>query len=180
MIRLQAELTRVSDRQGRFNLQRKTLSADLNTLCGRAAETPVLPIPAIARPEVMVDRERLVSLGERHREELLAAGALIQSGEGALELAGQSFRPRFTASVALTNVNGRDARDSALPLPPDEGKNALSVSLGMSLPVWRDKYGAEVEEAHSRLAAHRSRRRGGAGRHGKHRAAGTGPDGNPR
>jgi len=66
-------------------------------------------------------------------------------------------RPRFTASLALMNVAGRDPADALGPLPPDEGKNSLSLSLGVSLPVWKDKYRAGVEEAGHRLTANRRR-----------------------
>ena len=157
VIRLQAELTRVRGRQLRFAGQRGTLAANLNTLCGRSAHAAVPLISAVERPEVTLDREHLVGLGERNRQELLAAAALVEGSEGALELAGMDHRPRFTASLAFTNVAGRDALDGFGPLPPDEGKNALSVSLGVSLPVWREKYDAGLEEARHRLAASRRR-----------------------
>ena len=157
VIRLQAELTRITDRQQQLSRQRRILAASLNTLCGRAPETAVSPVPSVKQPEVNLDREHLLDLGERNRQELLAAAALVQAGEEAVELAGMSFRPRFTASLALMNVAGRDPRDSFAPLPPDEGKNSVSVSLGVSLPVWKESYRAGVEEAGHRLTAQRRR-----------------------
>ena len=157
VIRLQAELTRVFDRQRQLSRQRGMLAASLNTLCGRAPETAIPSIPPIARPSVNPDREHLLELGERNRQELLAAAALVAAGEDAVELAGMSFRPRFTASVALMNVAGRDPWDAFGPLPPDEGKNSISVSMGVSLPVWRQSYRAGVEEAGHRLTAQRRR-----------------------
>ena len=157
VIRLQAELTRASDRERQLTGQRRTLAANLNTLCARSAETPVPPIPAIEPPAVSLDRAHLRDLGERNRQELRAATALIEAGEDAVELAGMNFRPRFTASLALMNVAGRDPADVLGPLPPDEGKNSLSVSLGVSLPVWKESYRAGVEEAGHRLTANRRR-----------------------
>ena len=53
-----------------------------------------------------------------------------------------NFRPRFTASLALMNVAGRDPADVLGPLPPDNGKNSLNVSVGVSLPVWKESYRA--------------------------------------
>ena len=157
VIRLQAELTRISDRQRQLGRQRRILGVNLNTLCGRAPQTAVSPVPSLERPEVNLDREHLLGLGGRNRHELLAAAALVQAGEEAVELAGMSFRPRFTASLALMNVAGRDPLDSVGPLPPDEGKNSVSVSLGVSLPVWKESYRAGVEEAGHRLTAQRRR-----------------------
>ncbi len=157
VIRLQAELTRITDRRRQLERQRRTLAVRLNTLCGRAPGTLVAPVPSIERPAVNLARERLLDLGERNRQELLAAADLVQAGEEAVELAGLNFRPRFTASLALMNVAGRDPRDAFGPLPPDEGKNSLSVSLGVSLPVWKESYRAGVEEAGHRLTAQRRR-----------------------
>lgn len=155
VIRLQAELTRITDRHREFEGRRRTLAARLNTLCGRAPGTAIAAVPPVERPEVNLARERLLELGDRHRQELLAAADLVHASEGAVELAGMNFRPRFTASLALMNVAGRDPADVPGPLPPDEGKNSLSVSLGVSLPVWKESYRAGVDEAGHRLTAQR-------------------------
>ena len=157
VIRLQAELTRIADRQRQLTGQRRTLAVNFNTLCARPPETAIPPIRSAEPPDVDLDRNRLLNLGERNRQELLAATALIRAGEDAVELAGMNFRPRFTASLALMNVAGRDPADVLGPLPPDEGKNSLSLSLGVSLPVWKESYRASVEEAGHRLTAHRRR-----------------------
>ena len=160
VIRLQAELTRISDRRRQLDRQRRTLGVSLNTLCGRAPETAITPIPAVGRPRVNVERSQLLDLGERNRQELLAAAALVEAGEEAVELAGMSFRPRLTASLALMNVAGRDPLEAFGPLPPDEGKNSVSVSVSVSLPVWKKSYRAGVEEAGHRLTAQRRRLEG--------------------
>ena len=157
VIRLQAELTRISDRERQLVRQRRTLAVNLNTLCARPPETAVPQVPAIEPPAVSLDRAHLLDLGERHRQELRAATALIEASESAVELAGMNFRPRFTASLALMNVAGRDPADVLGSLPPDNGKNSLSVSVGVSLPVWKESYRAGVEEAGHRLTANRRR-----------------------
>lgn len=157
VIRLQAELTRISDRERQLVRQRRTLAVNLNTLCARSPETAVPQVPAIEPPAVSLDRAHLLDLGERHRQELRAATALIEASENAVELAGMNFRPRFTASLALMNVAGRDPGDVLGPLPPDNGKNSLNVSVGVSLPVWKKSYRAGVEEAGHRLTANRRR-----------------------
>lgn len=157
VIRLQAELTRIADRERQLTRQRRTLAVNLNTLCARSPETAVPQVPAIEPPAVSLDRAHLLDLGERHRQELRAATALIEASEDAVELAGMNFRPRFTASLALMKVAGRDPADVLGPLPPDNGKNSLSVSVGVSLPVWKESYRAGVEEAGHRLTANRRR-----------------------
>ena len=157
VIRLQAEITRVVDRRHRLDRQRGTLAAHLNTLLDRPAEEPVPQVPLLTRPPVEIDREQLYRLGDRNRHELRAATALIQGSERSIELAKKNARPGFTASVGVTNV-GR--RDDAAGLPPltDDGRNAVSVSLGVSLPLWGAKYRAGVEQAHGELRAHTQHR----------------------
>ncbi len=157
VIRLQAELTRISERRHQLEGERRVLAVRLNTRCGGASDASVPPIPPVERPTVALDRSHLLDLGERNRQELLAAAALVEAGEEAVELAGMSFRPRLTASLALMNISGRDPRDAFGPLPPDEGRNAVSVSVGVSLPVWKESYRAGVEEAGYRLTAQRRR-----------------------
>ena len=152
-IRLQAEITRVVDRRHGIERQRGTLAALLNGLLDRPAEEPVPTVPSLERPVAAIDRERLHGLGERHRHEIRAATALVESGEQAIELARRSARPDFTATVGMTNVGRRD--DAAgLPPLPDNGRNSLTVSLGVSLPLWGTKYRAGVEQANEELRAH--------------------------
>ena len=159
VIRLQAEITRVIDRRHLFDRQRATLAARLNTLLDRPAEEPVPAVAPLARPPVGVDRGELYRLGDRNRHELRAASALIEGGERSVELARKNARPGFTASLGVTNVGRRG--DVALLPPPDDGRNSITVSLGMSLPLWGAKYRAGVVEADAELRA-RTRRRAAA------------------
>ncbi len=156
VIRLQAEITRVIDRRHLLERQRATLAARLNTLLDRPAEKPVPAVAQLVRPPVAVDRDELYRLGDRNRHELRAASALIEGGERSVELAKKSARPGFTASVGVTNVGRRD--DAALLPLLDDGRNSVTVSLGLSLPLWGAKYRAGVVEAGAELRAHTRRR----------------------
>ena len=157
VIRLQAEITRVVDRRHLIERQRATLAARLNTLRDLPAEEPVPAVQPLTRPVLALDREHLYRLGDRHRHELRAASALVEGSAGAIELAKRNARPGFTASVGVTNVGRRDD-PAGLPPLPDNGRNALTVSLGVSLPLWGAKYRAGVEQAGDELRAHTQRR----------------------
>ena len=157
VIRLQAEITGVVERRHLLERQRATLAARLNSLRDRPPEKPVPAVTALARPSVDLNREKLQRLGERNRHELRAASALIEGSERSIELARMSARPGFTASVGVTNVGRRDD-PAGLPALPDNGKNALTVSLGVSLPLWSAKYRAGVEQANGELRAHTQQR----------------------
>ena len=153
VIRLQAEITRAIDREHRLGRERDTLRARLNQLQDRPVADAVPAVPPLTRPYLELDRDRFRRLGEQNRQELRAARALVEGGRHAVELAGKSGRPSFTASVGLTNVGRRGAAPH-LPLPPpDDGRNALTLSLGLSLPLWGAKYRAGVEQAGEDLEA---------------------------
>ena len=158
VIRLQAEIARVVNRRHGLEQQRAVLEARLNTLRRRPADEALPRVGPLARPAVELQREQLVRLGDQHRQELRAAAALIRGGEHAIDLAQKSARPGFTASVGVTNV-GRHGGPAGLNLiQPDDGKNALTVSLGVSLPIRRARYRAAAAQAADELRAHQQRR----------------------
>ena len=158
VIKLHAEITRIINGQHQLDRQRLTRAAHLNALRDRPAEDPVPSIRPLTRPPVDVDRAQLYELGDRHRQELQAATALIRGSERSLELARKRARPSFTARVGVLNVGRRDDPAGVALPPPDNGRNAVSVSLGVSLPLWRGKYRAGVEQAAAELLAHRHQR----------------------
>ena len=158
VIRLQAEIARVVNRRHELAQQRAVLAARLNALRGVPAADPLPAVAPLERPSVALDREHLYRLGDRHRQELQAASALIRGGEHAVDLAHKDARPEFTASVGFTNV-GRHGDLSGLDLRlPDNGRNALTLSLGVSLPIRRDKYRAAAAQAADELRVHEQRR----------------------
>jgi len=143
VIKIQAELTSVASRLDTLGQQRVSLVARLNTLMNRPPGTPV---PVLSRPEIPVvdlDLDGLYRLGAEHRHELSASRALIERHERAIELARRETWPDVSIGASYTNVLGRD-----VPSPPsDNGKNSLSVSVGVNVPLWREKYRAGVERA---------------------------------
>jgi cobalt-zinc-cadmium efflux system outer membrane protein len=55
----------------------------------------------------------------------------------------------------MFNLGGRGDPAGILLPPPDNGKNAFNFSIGINLPIWRDKYHARVVEATERSIAER-------------------------
>jgi outer membrane protein, heavy metal efflux system len=155
VIKIQAELTRLVDRVQMLELQRESAVARLNTLMNRPPESPLAAVEPVEIPEVSFSLEELYDLGERNRHELEASLARIEKSERSVELARKDYWPDVTVSAGFINVQGReDAAGIALP-PPDNGKNAFNLSVGINLPVWRDKYRAGVVEASESLIASR-------------------------
>jgi outer membrane protein, heavy metal efflux system len=156
VIKIQAEITKVVDRLDMLQQQREALAARLNTLMNLPPEAAVAVVPPLTMPGgVALDLKQLEAVGEAERPEIKAADALIVRGERAVDLARKDVWPDFTIGAGFVNVGDRaDAAGIAQP-PPDNGHNAFSVTVGLNLPIHRDKYRADVARATDELSAAR-------------------------
>ncbi len=154
VIKLQAGLTQIVSRLDLLQQQRTSLAARLNTLMARDPSAAVPPVTALALPApVPLDLARLYALGDAHRPDLQGVLALIAGDRSAIDLAKKNFWPDLTLSAGFINIGRRgDAAGVAQP-PPDNGKNALTVMAGFTLPIHRDKYRADVTRAADTLSA---------------------------
>lgn len=156
VIKIQAEITRVMDRLEILERQRVTLSANINTLRDRPPHDPVPAVDGLSLPRVQLELEELYALGEQNRQELKAAQALIERSERSIDLAKKNYWPDFMVSAGLVNIGDRSDPAGLSQPPPDNGKNAFSLSVGINIPIWRDKYDAGVREAAETLVAQQS------------------------
>jgi outer membrane protein TolC len=155
VIKTQAEITKVVDRLQVLHQQRTSLAARLNTLMTRPPHQGLAPIGHLDIPDVELDLEELYAIGNQHRQELQAARELIERGERSIELAEKEFWPDFTVGAAFVNVGGRGDLAAGQAPPPDNGKNVLNLSVGLTIPLRREKYRAGVREAAEILVAER-------------------------
>jgi outer membrane protein, heavy metal efflux system len=155
VIKLQAEITKVLSRRQDLQGQRAALAARLNTLMNDPPATPVPAIGELAVPPVTTDRTALSALGDAHRPELAASQAMQRRAESAITLARTNFRPNFTLSAGFANVLTRRDAPGLMNPPPDNGKNPLSVSFAVTVPIHRGKYRASVAQAAEDLSAER-------------------------
>jgi len=156
VLKIQAEITRVLSRLDLLEQQRASLEARLNTLMDRSPHDSLPPTEPLSAPGADLDLDALYQLGEDNRQELKAAEERIAKSERAIDLAKKSYWPDFFVGVGLVNVGDRKDAAGILSPPPDNGKNAFSVSAGVNIPLWRDKYDAAVREASETLLAERS------------------------
>lgn len=151
VIKIQAEITKVTSRLDTLSQQRVTLVTRLNTLMSRPPDTPMPRIARVSLPDVVLDLSELYQLSEQHRQELLASRALIERSERGIELAKKDYWPDVAIGASYANIRGRNV----LQPPPENGKNALTVSVGVSIPLWREKYRAGVQRATEETLAQR-------------------------
>jgi outer membrane protein, heavy metal efflux system len=146
VVKLQAEITRVQNALEELRARRVDAESSLNRLMNRPPETPVPRIQPPAMPEVKVDYQQLYQAGRRHRPEVLSSLLEIERDEKRIELARKDYWPSFSLGGSWVNVVGRSVLPGAMAIDSN-GMDVVSVNLGISLPVHRSKYDAEVAEA---------------------------------
>lgn len=150
VIRAQVELGKLEDRLRTLADLRRPITARLNAALGRPAGAP-LPVPTYPLPQpAELDQEGLAALLHATNPELRALDHRIQAAESDVDLARKSYWPDFQVGLDYTLVGEADA-----PGVPGSGDDALALSLGLELPVWRAKYAARVRGAEARLRAAR-------------------------
>jgi outer membrane protein TolC len=153
VIKIQAELTRILNRRQILEQQRESAVARLNTLMDRPPEQAITSVDKWDLPVARLDLNKLYELGYQNRQELRAASALIEKDEQAIELAKKDFWPDFNLSAGFVNLGNRNDPGGILLPPPDNGKDAYSFSVGVNIPIWKNKYRAGVAEATETLIA---------------------------
>jgi len=156
VIKVQAEITKVINRLNILNQQRLSLAGSLNTLMDRPPHDPLPTVARLSPPNVALNLQALYELGDENRQELKAAEALVERSERSIELAKRDPWPDFMVSAGFINVGKRDDPAGILQPPPDNGKNAFSLGVGITIPIWQGKYDAGVQQAAAELSAQRS------------------------
>ena len=85
VIKVQAEITKVTNRLKILNQQRVSMAASLNTLMDRRPHDSLSRVELVGPPNVPLNLEELFELGEANRQELKAAAAMIERGEQSIE-----------------------------------------------------------------------------------------------
>ncbi|MDP6605770.1 MAG: TolC family protein [Dehalococcoidia bacterium] len=160
VLKLQAELTRSIDRLATLRQRRSDAAAILNTLLDRPPDLPVEPVASTVVLNAALFWERLYTMGRENRPEVNAALRRIDARETGVTAAERRYLPDVTFGAGVSLIGNRNDPAGIVNPPPDNGKNAITLSLGLSLPLFRDKYDASTAEAAERLVAARQRHRG--------------------
>lgn len=153
VVRLQAEITRDQNRLAQLSAQRVDAEVAINSLLNRPpADALPKALPA-SRPPVSIDLEALYETARWQSPEMKAAFLRIEREEKRIHAARKEYWPDFTVGLGFINVGGRGDPAGRLALPPDNGKNIYSFTVGMNIPLRRRKRDAGVLEATEALIA---------------------------
>ena len=151
---LQAQITRSVHRRYQLLGQRVDLEAALNSLRDVPPDTAIVEVQLPRAPELELRGESLAEIGQWARPEVKAAFRRIEETEKLLHLARIRHRPDFSVGLNWGNVRARGNDLAGMPIPGN-GKDSYSVSIGLSLPLFRSKYDAGIREAAELLSAAR-------------------------
>jgi outer membrane protein TolC len=128
----------------------------LNGLLNRppqAALGEIVPPPAQPLPYSL---EELYHLAAAHQEDIRIAAQGVDRAEARLDLARHQYLPDFNVGLFYASIG-----DPATPQrPPEAGKDALGVRLGLTLPLWVGKNQGRVNQAHAERARAEAVRQG--------------------
>ncbi len=148
VVRLQAEISRVDARLAELAARRAAQVAELNRLRDRpqADVSRIAALPTQLTTDL--DWQALRARALSDRPELVAADSRRAAAEVGVDLAHREGSPDFTVGLMWALVDPRTDAN-----PPGNGNDDLGVMGGVSLPIWRSRVAAAVEEASSdRLA----------------------------
>jgi len=152
VMQAQIELGRLEVRLGTQTEMRPVLAEKLNALLNRPPGTP-LPWPQWTPigEDLAFSAKQLRDLITADNPKLKRFDILGRRHGTAADLAARNRFPDLTFSVKLI-----DTDDALSPAARDSGKDPVIAGVTLNIPIWRQKYAAQQDEALARQAAMRS------------------------
>ncbi|MGB5984662.1 MAG: TolC family protein [Desulfobacterales bacterium] len=115
----------------------------LNGLLNRPPEAPLVLVTETFDPAPAVDISQIYQWAETHQQEIQIRGAQIAKAEAGIGLARKENGPDFKVGLFYAGIGDPDGGTP----PPDAGKDALGVQLGVSIPLWVNKNKGRLNRA---------------------------------
>ncbi len=132
---------------------RKTVTARLNTLLDRPPDTEVGPIEEPDFLDVDLTVEKMFDLARKYNENIRLAGLGVEKSELERKLARFSYLPDFSVGVNYSQIGQPPS------MTRNAGDDALSFTLGVSIPIWFRKNRASLDEKKEGALASRFEKR---------------------
>ena len=153
VVKLQAEITRVLSRRHDFLRQRVSAEAALNSLRDRPVHLGLAPVEIGMNPNASIDSNALYALARRTAPEVRAALEQVEHAEVGIRIARRRYWPDVVVGAGWGAIaHRRDESGRANP-PPGDGKDTLSLTFGVNIPLYRARIDAGVRAATARVSA---------------------------
>lgn len=145
LIRVQVELGQIEDRLAQLRAMRPAYVAELNAAMNRPSGVAIPELADLPGQVAAIDADELVEIARRSNPVLLALDEQVEEQRLMARVARKVGLPDLT--VGLDYIVTGEAMNSST---PGSGDDPIMLSLGINLPIWRDKYNAAVRESLAR------------------------------
>lgn len=151
VLKAQLEMSKVEDRILSLNQGRKAVVAKLNSLLNRPSDYSFGEVEEPKMRPFNIEMEKLSRMAREGRPELKKAQNLIEKNKESLKLAKKNYYPDFKIMFDYIDIGGGTTTT------PKDGRNAWMGSVGINIPIWRNKLHAAEAEAALELNASREK-----------------------
>lgn len=121
----------------------QTETTRLNGLLNRAPDAPIKPIFQTSPTSLVGNIDEIYQWAEIHQQEIQIKEAQIEKAEANIGVAQRENGPDFKVGLFYAGIGDPDVSTP----PPDAGRDALGVQLGVSIPLWFGKNEGRVNRA---------------------------------
>lgn len=148
IIRIQTEIGRLEDRLSSLRDMRDPIVAELNAALNRPANSP-LPWPRPIKIKVKRFNEKIaIAWLKEGNPELRAIRRKEDRERLRVKLAKKDYFPDITLSTQLIETGEAMNKNT-----PESGKDPVTVGLSINIPIWANKYNADIREKFASLRA---------------------------
>ena len=147
VLKAQLEISKVLGKTLSLKQRRKAVTAELNALLNRSADTFVGIVSELEIVGIQVELAELYEWAKQNRPELQKVQHLIERNEKSLKLAKKNYYPDFNVMFDYFFIGAGSTAQ------PDDGRNAWMGSVGINIPLWRRRLRASEAEEATKLKA---------------------------
>lgn len=147
VLKAQLEMSKVEDKILSLKQGRKAVATKLNSLLNRSQDSLFGEVEEPKASPFEIEIEKLYQLAQGRRPELKKAQNLIEKDKESLKLAKKNYYPDFKIMFDYIDIGGGTTAH------PKDGRNAWMGSIGINIPIWRNKLHAAEAEAALQLKA---------------------------
>jgi outer membrane protein, heavy metal efflux system len=141
VLRAQVELNKIDDRLITLRRQLRQSQADLARVLHVSPESNLLATSDVEIPSAPEQIEQLYQMAAECRPELQERFYSMQKSQRARDVAELNYYPDITAGLGWQTVTANDSLSRVA-----NGNDNLMMTVGVNLPIWRDKLDAGVRE----------------------------------
>jgi outer membrane protein TolC len=147
VVKVQTDISRLEDRDSELRERLDVVLRRISELIGRPASPLALQAIQLPMPDVSYDREALEQFAVSAHPRVRAVEQRIEADQVWAKRQKLESRPDFRLGAGYIVVGNREDPAGVTNPPDDNGKDALALTVGINIPIYRKRIRAGVEEA---------------------------------